>query len=224
MRILTVALLVVLGLARATAVVPEGQGPVYERISGRNVFGLKPIPKEAPAQPPQPALPKIILTGITSIVEPKRVLLKVQMPLQPPQPPLELLLILSEGERDGAIEVRQIDETKRSVTLINSGTEMTLSLAKDGPTAANPGGPVTVPAQAQAPASGPPPPGLDLAGRHYVNRNPGRNGNGPSGAPPTAMEAPPSPVVPPVTTATEPITPEQEAILTELAREASKNK
>jgi hypothetical protein len=117
-----------------TATIPDRSASNYAEIPERNLFGLKPPPKIQQNDPP-PQIPKIVLTGITTILGNKRALMKTQ-----PQPAggkqgehaKELSLILTEGQREGDIEVLQIDEKAGSVKVNNSGTVMTLTFEKDG--------------------------------------------------------------------------------------------
>jgi len=98
------------------------------------------------AETPAPVAVK--LTGITTLFGDKRALLLVQEPTQPGQAPKpDQSCILSEGQRQGPIEVVSVDEQKGRVMIKNNGKEMELSLAKDGlslPTA--PSTPPTTPA------------------------------------------------------------------------------
>jgi hypothetical protein len=106
----------------------------YGTIVDRNVFGLKPVPPPPPAEPEEPAPQRITLTGITTILGDKRVLLKTERTqtadgLQKPQQ----FYILTIGQREGSIEVVDIDEKTGNVTLNNSGIMMTLNIDRDGP-------------------------------------------------------------------------------------------
>ncbi len=123
-------------------------------ICARNVFGLKPPPATPEPEIQQPALPKLVLTGITTILDTKRVLLMMQaVGARPGEPGRETSLILAEGQREGPIEILQIDENNGRVQLKNSGTPMTLSFEKDGRTL--PATPAPTPAAAQAVSSDP---------------------------------------------------------------------
>jgi hypothetical protein len=216
----------------APAIVPDSTQDGYQGIVARNVFGLRPIVKETPAPPPQPALPKVIITGFFSVVAPKRVLLKLQMPARPPEQPVEQFPILAEGQRDGVIEVLEIDEKKGTVRLVNSGMEMLLTIEKDGPNAVNAPPTLVVAANGSAaPAStrtlipGVRLPGLDpnVAARRAAERNLSRNSIGTAGAPTPGLEAPPLPAPPASAAVNEPpLNAEQEAVLAELEREANK--
>jgi hypothetical protein len=126
----------------ATARVAAAAGNPYQGIVERNVFGLK-----APPPPPDPEankapLPKITLTGIVTLGGAKRALLKV--PPGPPKPgepaKTEQGFILSVGERQGEIEVLEIDEKAGSVKVNYAGTVTNLTFDKDGvKTASAPG-------------------------------------------------------------------------------------
>lgn len=119
------------GFVQAT--VPEAAPGQYQAIPERNVFGLRPpAAQPAPTNPPAP-LPKITLTGITTILGNKRALMKVLPPgAKPGALTKEESLILTEGQREGEVEVLQIDEHAGSVKVNNSGTVMTLTFEKDG--------------------------------------------------------------------------------------------
>src|SRR5262249_48831026 len=118
----------------------------YQQIPARNLFGLHEQVVVVKDQPP-PALPKIVLSGITTMGR-KLVFLKVQ-PVQGPgqQAKGEESLMLTEGQREGDIEILEIDEKAGTVRLNNSGTEMTIGFDKDAtkvaksPPAAQPGAP-----------------------------------------------------------------------------------
>ena len=104
----------------------------YRGIPERNLFGLKP-PEVPHYEPPPPQLPKLTLTGITTILGNKRALMKAEEPGgKPGQQAKELSLILTEGQREGNVEVLLIDERAGTVKVMNSGTLMTLTFEKDG--------------------------------------------------------------------------------------------
>src|SRR5256885_11357985 len=79
----------------------------YAIIPERNAFALKPIPPPAPPPTNAPPAPPttVKLTGITTILTTPRVLLEYTEQGKQPQKP-----ILSVGQRDGPIEVLEIDE------------------------------------------------------------------------------------------------------------------
>jgi hypothetical protein len=120
-------------LVGSVGAVPDSPSGQYQAISERNVFGLHPPPTQpAPTSPAAP-LPKITLTGITTILGNKRALMKVAPAvLKPGDTNKELSLILTEGQREGEIEVLQIDENVGSVKISNSGTVMLVTFEKDG--------------------------------------------------------------------------------------------
>jgi hypothetical protein len=115
------------------AIVPDSTSTQYQDIKDRNVFGLRP-PQVVTSQsnlPPQ--VPKITLTGITTILGNKRALMKMlPVGLKPGETAKEVSLILTEGQRESEVEVLQIDEKAGSVRVNNSGTVMTLTFEKDG--------------------------------------------------------------------------------------------
>src|SRR5262249_42736719 len=86
-----------------------------------------------PAEANKPQVLKITLTGITTIVG-KRVLMKTAPPQGKPgeAPKTEQSYILSEGQREGDIEVIEINEKLGSVKVNNAGTVQTLTFEKDG--------------------------------------------------------------------------------------------
>lgn len=115
------------------AVTPSDQGNPYDAIVGRNVFSLKP-----PPPPPNPEdlikkdpPPKIRLQGLTTILGRRQVLFKSQTPAKPGQPAKDESYVLSEGERQGEIEVVAIDENAGTVKFNNHGTPETLNMKDD---------------------------------------------------------------------------------------------
>ena len=109
----------------------------YQRIVERNVFGLKPPapPPDPEANKPPPA--KIFLTGITTILGNKRALMKMTPPVtKPGEQPKEQAYTLAEGERDGGLEVLEIDEKAGTVKVNNFGTVATIDFESNGVKAA----------------------------------------------------------------------------------------
>lgn len=144
----------------------------YQAIAGRNAFALRPPTPVNPAAPqPVQGPTKVLLQGINTILGHKQVLLKIQ----PPAPAKEQSVIMREGQREGEVEIQEIDPHKGLVKLRNSGQDLTLSMEKD---AAKPvAGPVLMPAPAlSAPAL--PAPAIRPAGLP---------------APPTPTTMPPAP-------------------------------
>ena len=103
----------------------------YQSITERNVFHL--VPEPPPPPPPRPPLPEVALTGITTILEGQRALLKIRYPAKPGAPAREEECILKPGEKEGPVEVLEIDEANERVTVNNSGTIMTITFAPAGP-------------------------------------------------------------------------------------------
>lgn len=109
----------------------------YQGIVERNVFGLKPPapPPDPEANKPPPA--KIFLTGITTILGNKRALMKMTPPVtKPGEQPKEQAYTLAEGERDGGLEVLEIDEKAGTVKVNNYGTVATIDFESNGVKAA----------------------------------------------------------------------------------------
>jgi len=228
------------------AVVPDSSAQRYGSIPGRNAFGLKPPPKpEVNAPPPQ--VPKIVLTGITTVLGNKRALMKLQPAAgKPAEAGKDNSLILTEGQREGDIEVIEIDEIAGSVKVNNSGTVMILTFEKDGPklpttpfppVAATglppmPGG---IPAPLPNPGNINPATGLTNATgirplptrrfrlpatRGVPVTSPGESGAAaPIGGLPTPAGMMPTPVAQPATTPQD-LTAEEQAILQQVQREA----
>lgn len=119
--------------AMAALASPTSSANPYHEITERNVFGLRPPQPSRVESPPTP-LPKIVLTGITTILGNKRALLKVQYPAQPPEPAKEESCILAEGQREGAIEVLAINAKTEHVKVDNSGTVSVITFEKAVPT------------------------------------------------------------------------------------------
>ena len=126
----------------AVAVGADSDNP-YQGIVDRNVFGLKPPPPPGKPEEKKVDLPPIILTGITTILGNKRALMNITPPGKPVQS-----FILAEGQRDGELEVLEIDEKSGSVKVNQSGTVLSVNFEKNGlklPTA------VAAPVQPQNP-------------------------------------------------------------------------
>ena len=230
---------------RVEGVVPDPKLGQYQTIPERNIFGLRPPPSEALSTNPPAQLPKITLTGITTILGNKRALMMLAPPnLKPGDTNKEMSLILTEGERQGDVEVLQIDEKRGSVKVSNSGTLMTLTFEKDGAKL-----PATPPVRPTAPplpfpgalsgttgtSTSPYLPHARAGVRNNQNRTPrplpGQSTgvsvvNG-AGAPvggipnPTGLVASPSPIPTNASNPEQDLTPEEQAIVNELQRQAN---
>jgi hypothetical protein len=151
--------------AAAEAVTAEAStASPYQSIVDRNVFGLKPPPPPPDPEASKPPPPKLILTGITTIFGNKRALMKTTLPAKAPEPAKEQSYMLAEGQRDGDIEVLQIDDKENTVKVRNFGVEQTLNFNENGVklTSTLPGGPAPgvlpsapggIPAPAATPAN-----------------------------------------------------------------------
>jgi hypothetical protein len=109
----------------------------YAKICQRNLFHLRPLPV-AHSEPATGPLPKVHLTGITTIWPGKRALFKVEFPAKPAEKPKEESYILKEGQKEGPIEVLEINVQKEQVKVDNSGNVTTLTFEKTKPVSSPP--------------------------------------------------------------------------------------
>jgi hypothetical protein len=130
----------------------------YTGIVDRNVFSLKPpTPVEtAPKEEPKPPV-KLTLTGITTILGNKRALLKAAIPAKAPEPAKEESNMLTEGQRDGGVEVISIDEKAGAVTVNNNGIRETLDFVNNGAKMVAAAAPAGTPGVIQPPGMNPTP-------------------------------------------------------------------
>jgi hypothetical protein len=154
----------------APAATADAPGNPYQSIVDRNVFGLRtppPTPTNNPeANKPPPA--KITLTGIiTGFTGSKRALMKRQVPPKPGSPPNEQSLIMTVGQREGEVEVLEINEVEGTVKVSESGSVTVLNLEK--PPSSPAPGPV-------AAAGAVPNPGFAPAGTSVAAPNPFNTG------------------------------------------------
>ena len=109
-----------------------GTNNPYTTIVSRNVFGLQPSPKVGSPTPIAPDLPKIALTGTTSILGPREALFKVTAQSSSGQITGNKSYLLKEGEAQDGIEVTRVDEGAGVVYFDNHGTAQQIRLgAKD---------------------------------------------------------------------------------------------
>lgn len=233
----------------AAALAPTPSLDVYRNIPERNLFGLKAAAAPATVEAPAPQLPKVILTGITTILGHKLALVKMQAPTgKPGEQAKEEALMLTEGQRQGALEVLEIDEHAGKVRVNNSGTVTTLDFEKDGPkpAAAPPGVPpapgipnaATASATSTAPSSGYNPGQRSLPTRSYRLPTPTGNLSGtammqaPTGAVGAIAGAIPSPdalggagtsAPPTLPSPVGQLTPEQQQILREIQEQLARD-
>jgi hypothetical protein len=124
----------VFGLCLEAGTVPADNP--YKGIVERNLFGLKdPPPPPDPAEVNKPQPSKIILTGITDILGRKQALMKIPAaPAKPGETPKgEQSFILTVGQREGDIEVLEIDPVAGMVKVRNAGVVEELNFEKNGP-------------------------------------------------------------------------------------------
>ncbi len=108
-----------------SAVIPDK----YQTILDRNAFGLLP-PPPPPAETNTVAPPaNLKLTGFATIGGERRVFFTI-----PPKDAKEVqqYINLSEGEREGTLEIVSIAESDGEVRIRNAGIDTVLSLDKDG--------------------------------------------------------------------------------------------
>jgi hypothetical protein len=113
----------------------SGWSAPYAEISQRNAFRLHPI-EPLQAMPRAEPLPKVMPTGITTLLERKIALLKVEWPARPGEAARTQSLILGEGERDGEVEMIEINADARTMKVRISGQEQLLDLNRQSPTGA----------------------------------------------------------------------------------------
>ena len=162
--------------AAARADVAEPAGNPYQVILDRNPFGLKPPPAIVATPPTNPVVPaNIKFTGITSDKTGPKAWLMI--PGQPggKNPNPQYLNGLAEHEKQGDIEVLEINEKESTVKILNAGALVELNFKDNGlptppslivPGTGSPphGGPGALPAPGIVPASGTPPPAVKTAG------------------------------------------------------------
>ena len=129
-RQLSAISLIALSVGWALAVAPAAANP-YAAIPGRNVFGLKPPTPDAPPPPPPVAAVTIKLQGISTILDRRQVLLKVMTAARPPQLAHDDSYLMSEGQREGELEVLAIDAVAGTVRLKNQGETRVLTMKDD---------------------------------------------------------------------------------------------
>ncbi|MBA4150446.1 MAG: hypothetical protein H0X66_20235 [Verrucomicrobia bacterium] len=110
------------------AVVPEK----YQTILDRNAFGLlpPPTPPDPNDKPPEPPA-NLKLTGFATIAGERRVYFTIPPDAKDPKG-VQQYLSLSEGQREGNLEIITISESKEEVSVRNGSVDIVLSLKKDG--------------------------------------------------------------------------------------------
>lgn len=98
----------------------------FASIPKRNVFRLLP-PKPKPPEI-QPELPQISLQGLTTILDSRQALLKIQSKVKPNA--TEVCCILREGQERDGIKVLWIEMESGTVRLTNQGAEQVLAIKR----------------------------------------------------------------------------------------------
>jgi hypothetical protein len=160
------------------AVVTDAKGDAYNVIVDRNVFGLKPQETNGPPPPPATPATEVKLAGITTILSTPRAILQWKQPGQPAAtgksaapPGKEESFIMVEGQREGIIEVLEINSKANSVKIKNGGEPMLLTFDTHGVKLPN-----TPPSAVPAPGGLPVPPGGARPGIPTASVNPGAAG------------------------------------------------
>jgi hypothetical protein len=196
----------------------------YQGIVDRNVFGLRPPPPPPSTDPVKPPLPPISLTGITTILGKKLAFMSVQVPPKPGEQgkggPQSYMLGI--GEREGDIEVIDIDEKGGTVKMSYTGVITNVPFAKLPNTPSAPVNTAAIPSPHQNPIGTPglPPqrsiPGLPSRTMRMSNSGspgtPGADATGAAVQPGIGQPSAAAPQQPPMTA-------EEDAILTEAHRE-----
>src|SRR5579863_1086090 len=114
----------------------------YGAIINRNIFDLHDAPTNTGPDRPKDPPANVKLTGITTILGNKQALFILNEQGSAGHPPSTHSLILSEGQRSGAVEVLTINPKARMATIKNDGNEFTLNIEtnKSAPTATPIGG------------------------------------------------------------------------------------
>lgn len=190
----------------------------YRAIVDRNAFGIIPPPPPAPPDT-NPPPSNLKLTGITTLFGSRKAMLLVQETGPGAKP--ERSLILNEGERDGQIEIVQIDDAAGIVKVNNGGRAETLSFEKNGvtlPSAPAPGVPGVPGVPQPMPGGAPGIPNIPRPGVSTIGGAPNTPGVPAVPAPGTGTRVPmPSRALRAPQTSTAPaqntMTPETQAIL-----------
>lgn len=169
-------------------------------ITERNAFNLKAPTPPAPPPPPPPPATKVNLTGVFSIMGNKRAILQIAEPGKPAES-----RIVQEGDKEGDVEVLEIDTAAEFVRVKIRDQEKELDFKKDGIA------PPTAPAAAFAVTTNmalgkPVVPGL-AGGRLDARTGTVMPVQPPPNLPPGAIWRPDGTIITPGTAATNPIPP-----------------
>jgi hypothetical protein len=173
--------------AAVRADVAETPDQRYQVIIDRNAFGLKPAPKISPIQTNQPPAPvNIKLSGITRDFAGLKAWMVIPPQTGPGKNSNPQYLSIPEHEKQGDIEVLEINEKESTVKILNAGTPVELNFKENGlPTpAAMPVPGIPINPHGIVPAPGTPPSAIKTAAAQ-ANMNPyvaARNGFQPATA------------------------------------------
>jgi hypothetical protein len=128
---MSIGLLFLAATPRIHAATADSDGNPYQAIVGRNVFSLKAPP---PLPNPEDLIkkdtpPTIKLQGLNTILGRRQVLFKVLA--KPPGQPKEESFVMTEGERQGDIEVLEINVEFESVKFKNRDQVQLLNMKND---------------------------------------------------------------------------------------------
>lgn len=100
----------------------------YATIVERNAFALKPpTPPPVVTPPPTPAS-NVELRGITTLLGRPQVLLNFRVPGKPPELPKDRSLVMDVGQREGDVEVLEINPAAGTIRIRNQGNEVAMNL------------------------------------------------------------------------------------------------
>jgi hypothetical protein len=107
--------------------------PGYNLIPKKNVFKLKEPPTAPPPQITNAPLSKVYLTGISTVLNQRLAFLRLPAAASKGAGPrAEESMMLAEGQRQGDIEVLEINEATGHVKIKQAGEIVDLSFEKDG--------------------------------------------------------------------------------------------
>jgi len=105
----------------------------YGGIVERNAFALKPPTPPVVAAPPPAPPAGVELRGITTLLGRPQVLLNFKVPGRPPEPPKDRSLVMDVGQREGDVEVLEINPDNGTVRFRNQGNEVSMNLKDNAP-------------------------------------------------------------------------------------------
>lgn len=158
LRLIAIFTFALIGFASSSFALTEANP--YVAISGRNVFALKPPPPLTPLIDPAKNTPppNLELQGFTTILGRPQVLIKLKIPPRPPEPAKDRSLVMDVGQREGDVEVVEMDAYAGTVKLKNMGNLVSLNLKENsakpaaGPALPSPSMPSAVPPGIPTPA------------------------------------------------------------------------